>query len=916
MQSQSTSPPILFANTGVQIISFPLRPDARCGAAQAGLGWQYCKCKAGDKITEYGYLQWQVARNRFFLAVDTTMALDDADSGYFAKASSLAGDFSQGLTGLLGVNGEPFSGIPEVEFVIRPAAAEGGEPREVHMLVDFGNSRTGALLMEFRGDMMREPLMTPLQLANRYHLDCWDGSEDLLSSDASWWFSSRTHWCTAPYLPAPRIEKTVYKQRNVKGILGRKTTHDKVTVLESPRTFEDFSMVRLGREADDLASVMSAEGDIRTGVSSPKRYLWAKDAGWLEGAIWHMADPFGRYDSKHHTAPLKGPLLRFFGEEDSDDDSAPGHEESPLKPRHAPRITMTGALYEMLCQAYAYVNSPAYRHITGDSTRMRQLRSLTLTYPSGMIREERAVLQKQACKATRIFMQTVGKNQSSEPEVKLTIDEASAAHLAYIWSEVQKLGRNSSLWFSIVGRQPAGRGSENDAETQPEQATPRPVKRPAGARARARAMSRRTRAESGSGTTPEVRIACIDVGGGTSDLMIAKYDCTADLGGDVIQGETLHRDGISVGGDYLVKRLLERIIVPHFVDVVGLEVNDAETLFGKEVPVNRPFRAQRIHWINRLLVPLAQAYLESAVSGTADEVTHTDPNVVAPEVVQSLQETINRIWGPGTYNVRQELGLYYEAEEFESVADEVFGDLLLDFCESIAEHQADVVLLAGQPTKLGYIRELVETYLPLPRSRIISMYGRYAGAWYPYQNPDNRNPGVIVDPKSTVVVGAAIEFASRHGMLPQFKFRTTDTAAKMSYYWGVMTGSGIFKERVIFEPLSEGEGAKVVQRTEMRVSAQNLTIGRKRRPRDEAQASPVYLLRIERGEKLGEIDVLASLERKVGPDGEEELSLEAVEGEVDGQPAALNYNVFFEWRTLGDERYYLDTGSLDRLELG
>ncbi len=81
-----------------------------------------------------------------------------------------------------------------------------------------------------------------------------------------------------------------------------------------------------------------------------------------------------------------------------------------------------------------------------------------------------------------------------------------------------------------------------------------------------------------------------------------------------------------------------------------------------------------------------------------------------------------------------------------------------------------MVLLAGLPSKLGYIQQLVKMYVPLSPSRIVPMHNHYAGNWYPYQDEKGHNPGVIVDPKSPVVVGAAIEFMARHGMLPQFKF--------------------------------------------------------------------------------------------------------------------------------------------------
>lgn len=910
-QSSTSTRPILFANSGIQVLCVPLRPDLRFSTDQTGAGWQYCRCRNQDAVSEHGFIQWQVLGRKLFLAVDTTIGPDDADVGYFAKANSLGGDFVQVLSGLLGANAAPLEGVPPIEFVIRPATAEGGEPLEVHMVVDFGNSRTGALLVEFRGDTAQEPLMTPLQLLNRYHLDAWDDSGEVNLGQAAWWFSSRSHWCTPPYLPAPRLEKNVYKERTAKGLFGGKRVEQvAVSVFESPRTFEDFSMIRMGREADDLASVIHAEGEIRTGLSSPKRYLWARDASWLEGANWLMADPFDRYDPEHHATPLKGPFLRYFPEEDNLDDPAPKFEEAPARPRHAPRTLMIGAIYELLCQAYTFVNSIAYRRATGVE-RMRLLKSLTLTYPSGVIAPEREQLRKQAAKAIRIFMQTLGRSQPFEPELELSLDEASAVHLTYIWSEVQKLGRKPKQWFSVLGRQhPTQDAKEPDKTPEP---AVEPARRPS---LRASRLGRRPptgKRETAADSGPEVRIACIDIGGGTSDLMIARYTCSNEPGGALIQGETLHRDGISLAGDHLIKRLLERIIVPQFADIVGLDIHDTQLLFGRDVPANWAFRTPRIHWMNRLLVPLAQKYLEHAIDEVEENITHTDPNIIAPEVLQSLQDAINRIWGPGFYNVKQDLGLYYQRQDFETVADEVFGDLILDFCESIVEHKADVVLLAGQPTKLRYIQQLVESYLPLPTSRIIPMYGRYAGTWYPYQSPDN--PGVIVDPKSSVVVGAAIEFSARHGMLSQFRFRMSDTAAKKSYYWGVMTESRIDHEGIIFERHGDDQGANLVQRVEMGVAAQNLFLGRKRRERENAQASPIYLLKVVRGKRLGEIDVQVTLERRVGPDGEEELAVEAAEGTVDGEPAVLGQNVCCEWRTLADERYYLDTGGLDKLEL-
>ena len=297
------------------------------------------------------------------------------------------------------------------------------------------------------------------------------------SSDAARWFSSRTQWCTSPYLPPPRLEKTIAATDDGSGVgagfwgwaknVRRGLTR---TVFVTPRLFQDLSAVRMGQEADDVTQVMQTDGTVLTGVSSPKRYLWADDDSWLQGAIWHMADPDDRLETHRYAATLQGPLLRYLEEEDPDELELPPLEsdeisdeelsrEIPYKPHHAPRCLMVAALYEMIAQAYTYVNSVAYRSMTGEQGRPREIRNLTLTYPSGMITQERERFRLQAQKAIDLFRATLGRTQRNTPTLTLSIDEASAVHLTYLWSELQLVDRDPRLWFSLVGHEPARRGT-------------------------------------------------------------------------------------------------------------------------------------------------------------------------------------------------------------------------------------------------------------------------------------------------------------------------------------------------------------------------------------------------------------------------------------------------------------------------
>ncbi len=902
---------VVFANTGVQYVCQPLSSGVRFTSASVGHGWQRCRCQeAGDAVRTYHFIQWKVVPGKLVLAVDTTCG--DPEKGYFCSEEALADDFPVIVEGLLSLEGAPLAGLPRVDLTIRPATAGAGAAKEVHMVVDFGNSRTGALLIEIDQETADTPVMEPFELINRHHLDAWNENGEFQKKDSARWFSSRTQWCTAPYLPPPRLDKTIAAAEDAGGGrsgflgMGKKRPQGRTrTVFVTPRLFQDLSAVRMGQEADDVTQVMQTDGTVVTGVSSPKRYLWADDESWLQGAIWHMADPDDRLETHRYAATLQGPLLRYLEEEDPDELDLPPLEsdeigdeelarEIPYKPHHAPRCLMVAALYEMIAQAYTYVNSVAYRSMVGREYQPREIRNLTLTYPSGMITQERERFRLQAQKAIDLFRATLGRMQRNHPTLTLSIDEASAVHLTYLWSELQLVDRDPRLWFSLVGHEPLPEEPDEPEDAVEDEAHPPaagpgrpggpggPGKPPGRMRPPAMVKPRGPMGPGRPGTAArpapppvvtadddnedrEVRIACIDIGGGTSDLMIARYELAAGAV-DTISGEMLHRDGISHAGDQLVKRLLERVIVPYFSDRVGMQADERERLFGEERPWNRHFRADRILWINRLFVPLAQAYLQNAVDENPQTIiSHTDPIYVDPEIVQSLQDRIDSEFKAGTISVFQDLGLAYDQSVFEAVVHEVFNELLLDFCKRIVDCNVDLVLLAGQPTKLRYIQDLVQMYLPLHSSRIVPMYNHYAGTWYPYQDTHGRNPGIIVDPKSAVVVGAAVESLMTKGKLGHIRFRMKDQHASSApqtnlnqYYWGIMDerSSRIPDYRVLFSP--ENTSA----RSEFEVVAERVLIGRRLSPDPQSEATPVYLIKVDKGDRDGSIELAVTLTRQ------------------------------------------------------
>ena len=94
-------------------------------------------------------------------------------------------------------------------------------------------------------------------------------------------------------------------------------------------------------------------------------------------------------------------------------------------------------------------------------------------------------------------------------------------------------------------------------------------------------------------------------------------------------------------------------------------------------------------------------------------------------------------------------------------------------------------------------------------------------------------------------------------------------------------------------------------------------IGRKLGDNEEAQATPIYLLKCEVGDRIGPTEIKVKLKRKHATDRNRGAPGSRVGRESwPARGAVLGDNVHFGWRTLADERYYLDTGGLDNIELG
>ena len=561
---------------------------------------------------------------------------------------------------------------------------------------------------------------------------------------------------------------------------------------------------------------------------------------------------------------------------------------------------MTAAIYEMLCQAYAYVNSLGYRKPHGDSGRTREIHTLTLTYPSGMIQEEKERFRQAVPEGDQHLRRTLGKNQRVKPELTLSIDEASAVHLTYIWSELRMLGQDPRLWFATLGRdhsQRQGRGADEAEDDAGGGGRRRRARRATSRRRRGRSRPARRRARCRQAEEPDERYEAQRNAHrlhrhrrrhhrpDDRQLQLRAGDRRLDPRPGAAPGRHLARrrpTGQAAAGT---------IIVPQFADAIGLEDEDVQLLFGPRVPKNRGFSSQRINWINRLFVPLAQAYLHTAVDEVDQrptkatfEISHTDPEVVDPAVLESLEQVCNKLRGPGYYNVQQELDLAFDKASSKAWSTTCSTSCCSTTASGSSNTRPTSCCWPASPRSSATSRNWCGCTCRCPvadrahvqplRRQLVSLPGR-----------EGPQPGVIVDPKSPVVVGRGhrVHGPQRHAAPVQVR------DAGQGHGEHLLLGRDDRRDLDDpqgTDPVPPGRGREHQGRmTEFTTIAQRVVIGRKMTGDEDAQATPIYVLKMDTGDRIGPTEVTVRIRRVAGRRRRRRTSgSRSVTGTVAGEP--------------------------------
>ena len=628
------------------------------------------------------------------------------------------------------------------------------------------------------------------------------------------------------------------------------------------------AVTRIGYEAQALSWYShGVEGN--TGLSGPKRYLWDTDPRYHPWRFNPGPDDFGA-DSSPVTS---GPFIAALRE---DGEALEAGEPPAVTALFSRSSLMSFFIAEVLLHAFVQANSPARRYERVHSEAPRRLRRAILTLPTAMPLAERKLFARRVRTAIRLTWQVLGLNENQAPEPFLQWDEATGTQIVFLYNEVKhNFQGDAALFFQVFG------------QVRPDY-----------------------------GDQPCLRLASIDIGGGTSDLIITTYQLE---GGTALKPTQEFREGFNIAGDDVLCGIIERNVLPALLDAIRqCGAANPEELLARLLGANRGDQAERERTLrrqfaNQVAMPLAlellHRYENTDLSLGNEAVTLRVADVYPAgrgpheQVVSFLEEAV-RLAGGQNFKLA-DVAFATTMLALDTTVRRILGQVLSDLCEVVHLYNCDHLLISGRPCRLPAVRAAILAKLPAPPDRIVSLHAYRVGDWYPFRAVSGR----LTDPKTTAAVGAMV-CALSEGQLYKFNLRSRELGMKSTArFIGVLEQTGRLKqENVLFANL-ELEDRKTRLPEAAFAFYAPVFLGFRQLGVERWPATPLYRITFAHPQdaRTKALPLKVTLERSTDENVDLDFKVIAVEDAGGNQqPSGV---VLLKLQTLKDEYgYWLDTG--------
>jgi len=601
-------------------------------------------------------------------------------------------------------------------------------------------------------------------------------------------------------------------------------------------------MVRTGQQAMRLAMQRSANQGM-SGISSPKRYLWDEEKYPYTWYFNQTED--NAQDGDKNSLATMWPMNQYInGEGQPLDELADDNRVSVMHPHYSRSSLMCFMLCEVLAHAMAQINNPQRLEKTRHPDVPRQLRHITLTVPPAMPAPERKIFERRMEQAIGLvwrcngwcpdnrevpFRELADKCNPPLPDVHVQWDEATCAQMVYLYNEVETHFAGHPERFFAAMQLPQNQSQDGRS----------------------------------------LRIASIDIGGGTTDLTVTQYSMGAGKGSNApITPKQLFREGFKIAGDDILLDLIDRFILPALKKKWEEKgVQNVETLLadllGKKSGLSVQEQSHRQQLAVQIFAPLGLALLKKyeeydplvdeektatfsqnfakivsdGVSNGALKKFATDVKKLARE----KQPEKNNITEDELLGVSLKVSLYDVHAAFLGDAERMnIARTLKALSEVLRLCHPDVLLLAGRTSILPGVQALLRKFLPLPPARIVPLRHYPVGGWYPF-----RVQGRIEDPKTTAVTGALLcRLATQNKGVKNFHFTVPQShlVSTLRFLGKIDPANLIAKDDVFINDIDLNDPQYTIPDDAFFNVAAPLHLGFRQLASERWPATPLYLL--------------------------------------------------------------------------
>lgn len=511
------------------------------------------------------------------------------------------------------------------------------------------------------------------------------------------------------------------------------------------------SIVRLGKEAEYLTheTVNLAEGDeILSTYSSPKRYLWDIKPRKEEWRCVRTSEN-GRNEE-----PLIDGISQYFKDNGSIDVDGNG-----FGLHYSRKTLMTLAFMEILSQANVQINSNEYRNFNGKITTPRRIDKIILTCPTAMSKNEQLSLHsslKDALFVLNKFNENIDSS-SIKMDVKVVpdlnpsqsqwiFDEATCSQFVYLYGQFcDTYLNNSKDFFELYGKKRVSEdGSLKDS----------------------------------------IVIGSLDIGAGTSDLMVCKYEYNYQNSAR-LKPIPVFWDSFDFAGDDMLKVLISAVLLQGDDGVMeselrkrGVEEYEIRKMlymfFGEDSALlSFHDRIARRDFNIQILVPIMYHYLDLLSKDIQYREIRFEEIFKDNHPSESVLSRFENYFG---FKL-QEIKWIYDNEVVSRVIERTMNSMLENVATIMYAYGCDIVLLSGRPTSLKPIKDIFLRYFPVSPNRLIVLNKFRIGTWYPFSDEF----GYLKNSKSVVPVGAMIgHIASNAGGFNNFSLDLSELGKRLT----------------------------------------------------------------------------------------------------------------------------------------